>query len=224
MTYSEFIEKITPFAEEGFAKFQRKLILTDRKILGIRTPIMRKIAKECIENLEDLFSFPDEYYEVVFIKLTAVSMLPYERFLAYLERSVGLMDNWALCDSFKVKGIKKHKQEFLSVLDKLFNNGGEYFQRYVLVVFLTEYVETQYLPLIKSYVKRADTNAYYVHMAVAWLVAEILVKEYEYGIKLLSEGLLPAKTHNKAIQKAIESYRIDSDTKKYLRTLKKRSE
>ena len=220
MTYSEFIEKITPFAEEEFAKFQRKLIFTDRKILGIRTPTMRRLAKEFFTCLDELFSFPNEYYETVFIKLTAISMLPYERFLAYLERSVVLMDNWALCDSFKAKCITKHKEEFLDVLKTLFQRGGEYFERYVFVVFLTEYVEKKYLPLITSYIKRANTQLYYVHMAVAWLVAEILIKEYDAGVALLKERILSAKTHNKAIQKATESYRLSIAQKEYLRSLK----
>lgn len=220
MTYSEFIEKITPFAEEDFACFQRKLIFTDRKILGIRTPTMRKLAKEFSGNIEDLFSFPDEYYERVFILLTAVSMLPYPQFLAYLERSVALIDNWALCDSFKAKCIQKHKDDFLGVLEQLFKKGGEYFERYVLVVLLAEYVEKQYLPTIKGYVQRADAEKYYVHMAVAWLTAEILIKEYEEGISLLKEGFLSPKTHNKGIQKAIESYRLTAEQKEHLRSLK----
>lgn len=220
MTYSEFIDKILPFAEKDFACFQRKLIFTDRKILGVRTPILRKLAKELVDSVEDLLSFPDEYYETIFITLTAVSLLPYEQFLLYVERCVALMDNWALCDGFKGKCIKKNKDAFLNVLEGLFNKGGEYFERYVLVVFLTEYVEEKYLPLIKSYMRRSNTQYYYVHMAVAWLTAEILVKENAEGINILKEGFLPQKTHNKAIQKAIESYRLTHEQKEYLRSLK----
>ena len=220
MTYSEFIDKITPFAEEPFASFQKKLIFTNRKILGIRTPILRKLAKEFVEDIEDLLSYPDEYYETVFITLTVLSALPYDRFLFYLERCVGLIDNWALCDSFKAKCIKTNKEDFLGVLSALFEKGSEYYERYVFVVLLSEYIEEKYIPLIKSYMQRASTQYYYVHMAVAWLAAEILVREYEEGVKLLKEGFLPAKTHNKAIQKAIESYRLTHEQKEYLRSLK----
>lgn len=220
MTYSKFIEKLTPFVEAEFANFQRKLIFTDRKILGIRTPIMRKLAKEFAGDIEDLLSFPDEYYETVFITLTAISKLPYQEFLLYLEKGVSLIDNWALCDSFKAKCIKENKEDFLAVLDNLFKKGGEYFERYVFVVFLTEYIDKKYLSLIKSYMIRANTERYYVHIAVAWLMAEILIKEYVEGIKLLKEGFLPPKTHNKAIQKAIESYRLTIEQKEYIRSLK----
>lgn len=220
MTYQEFIEKLTPYAEEEFARFQEKLIFTDRKILGIRTPILRKLAKEFAENIEDLLSFPDEYYETIFITLTVVSALPYESFLHYLERCIALIDNWALCDSFKAQAIRSNKDNFLDVLTTLFESGGEYYERYVFVVLLAEYIEGKYLPLIKSYMRRASTQYYYVHMAVAWLTAEILIKEYKEGINVLKEGFLPQKTHNKAIQKAIESYRLTPEQKEYLRSLK----
>ncbi len=220
MTYSEFIDKLQGYAEGEFANFQRKLIFTDRKILGVRTPTLRKIAKEFTQDVQTLLAFPSEYYETVFIKLTAVSLLPYEQFLLYLQECVALMDNWALCDSFKAKCIKKHKAEFLSVLEKLFLRGGEYFERYVLVVLLSEYVEKEYLDTVKNYIQRADVEKYYVHMAVAWLTAEILIKEYDYGVRLLKKNVLPPKTHNKAIQKAIESYRINNEQKEYLRSLK----
>ena len=220
MTYSGFIEKLKGFAEEDFANFQRKLIFTERKILGVRTPILRKIAKEFSQDIQTLLAFPNEYYETVFIKLTAVSLLPYGEFLLYLEECVSLIDNWALCDSFKAKCIKKQKPEFLVVLEKIFLHGGEYFQRYVFVVLLSEYVQKEYLDTIKQYIERADFEKYYVHMAVAWLTAEILIKQYDYGVKLLKEDILPQKTHNKAIQKAIESYRIHNEQKEYLRSLK----
>lgn len=220
MTYSEFIEKISQYAQEDFANFQRKLIFTERKILGIRTPTLRKLAKEFQKEMQTVFEYPNEYYETVFIKLTMVSCLPYERFLSYLEESVSFIDNWALCDSFKAKCIKKHKAEFARQLEKLFIHGGEYYERYVLVVLLAEYVEEDYLPLIKSYMGRANKELYYVHMAIAWLLAEILIKAYDYGVEILKEGFLPAKTHNKGIQKAIESYRLTNEQKEYLRSLK----
>lgn len=220
MTYSEFIKLLSSHAEVDFAVFQRRLIFTKYKILGVRTPILRKIAKGYTGSIEQLFSYPDEYYETVFLKLTAASQLPYEEFLKYVDECVSLMDNWALCDSFKARCIHKHKDDFLPVLERIFAKGGEYEQRYPLVVLLFAYMEERYLPLIKEYVIRADCEPYYIHMAVAWLTAEILVKHYEYGVSLLKEGLLPTKTHNKAIQKAIESYRLNKTQKEYLRSLK----
>ncbi len=220
MQYLNFLERLKSYAEKDFVAFQRKLIITKYEVLGVRTPVMRKIAKDFKDDLEELLSYPDEYYEVVFIKLTAISALPFERFLQYLELAVSLMDNWALCDCFKARCIEKRKEEFLPVLEGLFMNKGEYYTRYVLVSLLYYYVEEKYIPTIKEYLRRCDTSPYYVHMAAAWLTAEILLKRYEEGVAILKEGILPKRTHNKAIQKAMESYRVSKDRKEFLSSLK----
>ena len=220
MMYLQFLEILENHAEEKFAAFQRKLIPTTQRILGVRTPVMRTIAKDYISDLQDVFAFPDEVFEVTFIKLTMVSLLPYSKFLSYVEDCVAKMDNWATCDSFKAKCIQKNKQAFLPILEKLFARGTEFYQRYPLTVLLSFYVDEEYLELIESYLQRADTQFYYVYMATAWLTAEVLVKHYDYGLRILQKGVLDTKTHNKAIQKAIESYRLTNGQKEYLRSLK----
>ncbi len=220
MKYTEFLNELNARAEEGFAVFQRRLIFTDRKILGVRTPTLRKLVKELPVTLEELLAFPDDCYETVFMQLAAVSSLSYESFLLYLPQCVEKIDNWALCDCFKANCIRKHKDEFLPVLRTLFQTGKEYLVRYVLVTLLSYYVEEKYLPVIKEYIRLADTKPYYVRMAVAWLVAEILIKSYDEGVSLLKSGYLDEKTHGKAIQKAIESYRVTNERKEFLRSLK----
>ena len=220
MKYSDFLNLLTACAEPDFADFQRKLIFTKYKILGVRTSTLHKLAKEYARDFEDIFSFPNEYYEVVAIKLFQAALLPYDAFIKHLADCVSLMDNWALCDGFKGKCIKANKEEFLPVLQQLFAGGGEYEQRYPLVVLLTEYVEPKYLTTIRRFIEQADTSRYYVHMAVAWLMAEILVKEYDAGLALLKANITDAKTRNKAIQKAIESYRLTNEQKEFLRSLK----
>lgn len=220
MKYIDFLDILSSYAEPSFADFQRKLIFTKYKIMGVRTPTLRKLAKEHAKYFKEIFAFPNEYYEVVFIKLTLVSTLEYEEFLTYLDECIMLMDNWALCDSFKAKSIKKHREEFLPILEEIFERGREYEQRYPLVVLLSEYVEKKYLPTIENFICRANTAPYYVHMAVAWLMAEVLVKEYDDGVKLLKKRVVDSKTHNKAIQKAVESYRLTKEQKEFLRSLK----
>ena len=220
MLYSDFLNNLKSYAETDFAEFQRRFIPTQREILGVRTPTLRRLAKEYQGDLNELFFYPDEYYETVFIKLTVVSRLPYAQFLVYLEKCVALIDNWALCDSFKCKAITKHRQEFLPILDKLFLDGREFYQRYVLVSLLSYYVYEPYLPIIKEYILRADTQYYYVHMAVAWLTAEVLIKHYDEGLRLLDAIKTDVKTHNKSIQKALESFRLTQEQKDYLRSLK----
>ena len=220
MKYSQFLDELRSHAEPSFAAFQRKLIATRQTVLGVRTPVMRKLAKKYKDRIDRLFAFPDTYFEVTFIKLAAVSLLPYEAFLSYLPQCVERMDNWAMCDCFKAKCIRKNRKEFLPVLERLFMHGGEYYERYVLVTLLTEYIDETYLSVLENYLGRADVSEYYIHMAAAWLTAEVLGKYYETGIRWLQNGLLDAKTHNKAIQKARESYRLTNERKEYLLSLK----
>ena len=220
MQYSELIDELQLHREEAFANFQRKLIFTSQTILGVRTPTLRKIAKKYRGDIQTLFSFPDEFYEVAFIKLTAVSALPYEQLLLWIDKCVALMDNWATCDSFKCNCIKAHKDAFLPVIERIFQRGGEYEQRYPLVVLLSYYAEERYIPVIKRFLAGADTSRYYVSMAAAWLTTEILIKRFNDGVEILKSGILDTKTHDKAIQKAIESYRINIEKKELLRSLK----
>ncbi|MBE5752948.1 MAG: DNA alkylation repair protein [Clostridiales bacterium] len=220
MTYDEFLKELIPYSEEPFARFQNRLIQTKAKILGVRTPILRKLAKKYFSLADIFIAFPDEYYEVTFIKLSIVSLMGFDGLKKNVESCVQWIDNWATCDSFKPSCLKQRKDEFLPVLENIFNHGGEFYERFALVLLLGYYVEEKYLTTIKSYIKRANTNFYYVRMAVAWLAAELLIKFPSCGKEILNEGILDKKTHNKAIQKARESYRVDKKEKEFLYSLK----
>ena len=109
MNYTEFLNEIKSYADENYRNFHKRLLKNDNiNVLGIRIPDLRKIAKKYKNQADGLFAFPDEYYEVTFIKLTAVALMPYESFLNYVDRCVSLIDNWATCVCFAPKCIKKH--------------------------------------------------------------------------------------------------------------------
>ena len=219
MTYDELMGILSSYAEPVYAAFQGGLMYAkEGEMLGVRAPILRKLAKRV--SVDEALSFPNTYYEVKFIKLAVVAALPYEHFLLYVDEMLPLIDNWALCDGFKADCIKTHRQEFLPLIDRFFHASEEFAVRYALVTLLYYYVDKDYLPLILGYLKKVDCTPYYVHMAAAWLTAEILVKHYDFGVKVLKEGILDTKTHNKAIQKAVESYRLTKEQKEFLKTLK----
>ena len=219
MTYDEFLTNLRTYAEPKLSAFHARLIKTPQeRVLGIRTPTLRRIAKTV--DVDEILFYPDDYYEVTFIKLIAVSYLPYERFLEYLSTVLPLIENWALCDSFKAKCITKHKREFLSQIAKIHATGKEFFVRYALVALLNDYVEEEYLPTVLEYLRKTNCQDYYVHMAAAWLTAEVIVKFFDVGVAFLGEHSLDARTHNKSIQKAIESYRLTKEQKELLKTLK----
>ncbi len=222
MEYSEFLELLRAEADAEYAAFQTKLIKSERyRVIGVRVPVLRKIAKKLSPFFSDVYSFPNTYYETVFLKLTLVSALPYEAFLSCLFDCVALIDDWALCDCFSAKCIDRHREEFLPVLAGLFERNEEFSSRFVLVTLLSHYMSEAYLPLIFSYLLRADSGRYYEMMGAAWLLAEVLVRHYDRGVLFLREGKLVKRLQNKAIQKACESFRLTDSQKCLLKTLKK---
>ena len=222
MRYQELLTELNSFADEEYKAFHKKLLKNDSvNVIGVRVPVLRKIAKRYKDDVDGLLTFPDEYYEVTFIKLTAVSLLPYEQFINYVDMCVPLIDNWATCDCFAPKCISGHKDDFMPYIRKYASNGNEFYQRFALTTLLHFYVEDKYAEKIFSLAERSDTSLYYVHMAVAWLIAETLVKFYDKAKSFLLENTLDKKTHNKAIQKACESFRLSNDQKNYLKGIKR---
>ena len=220
--YQQFLDEIKSYAEPEYRDFHKKLLKNDKiNVLGVRVPTLRKLAKKYKGEVDNLLSFPDDYYEVTFIKLSAVALLDYENFIARLDNCVKLIDNWATCDSFVPKCVEKHKDEFLPVIRKYAATAGEFEQRFALTSLLHFYVEEKDLETIFSLVERCDTSKYYVHMAAAWLIAETLVKFYPRARGFLMDNSLDKKTHNKAIQKACESFRLSNDEKNYLKGIKR---
>lgn len=220
--YEELLQELNGLSDLDYAAFHSKLLHNPSiKVIGVRTPLLRSLAKSYAARIQELFALPNEYYEVTFLKLIAASNLPYERFVNIVDDCVALIDNWACCDCFKAACIKKHRQEFLPFIKAYLGVNKEFYQRFSLVTLLHFYVKEEYLNLIFDSVERADTSFYYVHMAAAWLIAEVLVKHYEKGVKYLKQGKLDIKTHNKAIAKACESYCLTDEQKKELKGLKR---
>ena len=223
MQYLQLLKILEDNSDVGYREFHKRLLKNDKvNVLGVKVPVLRKIAKQFKGDIDGLMAFPDEYYEVTFIKLTAVSNLKYEEFIKYADLCVSLIDNWATCDCFTPKCIEKHKVEFLPYIERYLSFDGEFYQRFALTSLLHFYVEEEFIDFIFNAVKRADSEKYYyVHMAVAWLTAEVLVKHYDSGVKLLLSEALDKKTHNKAIQKANESFRLSNEQKNFLKEIKR---
>ena len=133
------------------------------------------------------------------------------------------INNWALCDSFcsGLKQTKKYKDEFFEYLEKYLNSNNEWKIRFALVIMLNYYLDDEYIDTVLTRCDAVENKAYYVSMAQAWLVATALAKCREKTLDYLHNNSLDDVTFNKAIQKSIESYRIDDETKLYIRTLKR---
>ncbi len=222
ITYEEVCARLFANADAGYRDFHKKLLKNDRlNVIGVRIPAMRKLAKEWKAEWTAFSAFSDEYYEVTFLKCTIVSMLPFEAYCKELDGVVSLLDNWATCDCFHAPCVRKRKDEYLPYLEKYLADGREFVKRFALVGLLHDYVEEKYLPVIFDAVRRCGEAPYYVMMAAAWLIAEVLAKYYAAGVEFLREKCMPAQMHNKAIQKARESFRLTSAEKEALKRMKR---
>ena len=222
LTYEELLKTLFSLADEGYREFHKKLLKNDGiSVIGVRVPLLRKLAKECRAELYTLLTFPDEYFEVTFLKCAAAGLLPFEEFTAVVDRLVPLLDNWATCDCFAAPCVKKHREEFLPYVEKYLASGEEFVVRYALVTLLHYYVDEKYLPLIFACVRKCDCAHYYITMGAAWLIAEVLVKFYAQGVAFLEEDCIPAQMCNLAIRKARESFRLSPEQKEELKKFKK---
>ncbi len=224
--YLEYVNYLIKIKEEKYREFNLKIVFTNYKMLGIRLPILRKIAKDIYNN--DYKSFLDiaefNYYEEVMIYLLVIAFIKeIDLLMIYFDKAVGLMDNWALCDSFcgSLKIIDKNKEYFLKVIDDLLKSKKTYKIRVGLVLLLNYYVKEEYLKIIFNYLDNIKSDEYYVNMAKAWLLAEIFIKYQDHALKYLKNNKLDNFTINKAISKIRDSYRVEKKVKEQILQYKK---
>ncbi|MCI9010756.1 MAG: DNA alkylation repair protein [Clostridia bacterium] len=217
LPYDQTLAWLYAHADETYREFHKKLLKDPTiQVIGVKVPVLRAFAKKWKEDWRKLLTFPDVYYEITFLKCTAVGMLPFREFCGAVDGVVALLDNWATCDCFRAPCIQKHREDFMPYLEKYLKSEREFTRRFGLVTLLHSYMSEAYLPLIFKSIREACGREYYVTMAAAWLLAEVLVKFYDEGIAFLRETDLSKDVRLKAVQKARESYRLTSEQKSEL--------
>lgn len=228
-TYEETLAQLSAMKDEKYRVFNERIVnVASGSSIGVRTPLLREYAKKFVKedgfSFDGLFAYPSGIYEIRLLKCLCVgyAKVSFAERVRLIERCVPVVDGWAVCDLFcsTLKEIKKHRAEFLPELEKYLREGTEFSQRFAYIVMLGCYMEREYLPLIFESLGRANTQYYYTYMGAAWLLAEVLVKFYGDGVGYLKDGALDGRTKNKAIQKARESFRLTSEQKNYLKSLK----
>lgn len=219
-------KKLFEMQDKGYRDFQAKLIPTvDRKrIIGIRTPMLRKFAKEFGRNGEAgmfLKVLPHQYYEENNLHGLLIEQIrDYEKCLEELERFLPFIDNWATCDMLAVRVVKKHLDVFIGEIYRWMESDETYTIRFGISMLMRYYLEEEFKPEYPEKVAAVRSEEYYVNMMRAWYFATALAKQYEQVLPFLEERRMDVWTHNKTIQKAVESYRITPEQKKYLKTLR----
>jgi 3-methyladenine DNA glycosylase AlkD len=193
-------------------------------VIGVRTPELRKFAKvfsKTTDAIDFLSILPHEYYEennlhgflIETIQDYHGAILAVETFLPYI-------NNWATCDLISPKVFQKHLPDFLEKIKVWLNSDLTYTVRFAIGMLMRYYLNDAFQPEILELVVNVKSREYYVNMMIAWFFATALAKQYNATVPLIQEQRLDRWTHNKAIQKAIESNRISDERKAYLRALK----
>ncbi len=191
---------------------------------GIRTPELRKYAKtfsKTPEAAEFLKILPHRYYEENNLHGFLIeSMRDYGQVIAALDAFLPYVDNWATCDLMRPKVFQKHLPELLEEIRRWMASDRTYTIRFGMEMLMTFYLDEAFRPEYLDWVAEVRSQEYYVNMMIAWYFATALAKQYGAALPYIENHRLEPWTHNKAIQKAIESYRITEEQKMYLRTLK----
>lgn len=220
------IEQLFELQDLSYKDFHKKLIpnIDEDNIIGVRTPVLRKFAKEFAKSeLKDEFlnSLPHKYYDENNLHAFVIEAIKdYDECINKIDKFLPYIDNWATCDSLSPKIFKKHKKEVYDKIKIWLKSDKTYTVRFAIVTLLANYLDDDFEEEMLTLVTDIKSEEYYINMAIAWYVSMALVKQYDSTIKLIQSKKLDKFTHNKSIQKAIESYRVDDDKKKYLRTLK----
>ena len=219
-------ERLFLLSDSVYRDFQASLMPTVDKarIIGVRTPHLRKLVRE-LKGTDEAALFisqlPHKYYEennlhaflIEQISDINTALKETERFLPYI-------DNWATCDAFTPKAFKKDPEACLPCVYRWIASDNTYTVRYAIKLLMTLFLGERFIECYMQTVSEVKNEDYYVNMAIAWYFATALDKQYEFAIRYIENGVLPVWVHNKAIQKAVESYRISPEIKNYLKTLR----
>ncbi len=220
--YGRLIEE----KDDDYKKFQAKLVpnIPSDTIVGVRTPQLRKIAREVFESdFRDEFinDVPHRYFEENLIHFFILAMIKdFEQCVYMTEAFLPYVDCWPVSDQSSPKVFKKNHQKLLPYIKKWIASNHTYTARFGIRMLMNEFLgedfKEEYLELVAC---KAGED-YYLKMMIAWYFATALAKRYDETIKYIEERRLDEWVHKKAIQKAIESYRVTDEHKEYLKSLR----
>lgn len=226
MVNDEILKKLYERQDTGYRDFQSKLIPTvsGAEFIGVRTPELRLLAKEFAKR-EDIGEFlntlPHRFFDENQLHAFIISLIKdYDSCIVEVERFLPYVDNWATCDQMSPKVFKKHKYELLKSIKKWLKSEKVYTVRFAVGMLMSHYLDDDFRVEYAETVAKIHSDEYYIKMMAAWYFATALAKQYDSVIPFIENNKLDPWTHNKAIQKSIESRRITPEQKEHLRSLK----
>lgn len=224
----EIRKQLFEFQDVKYKDFQKNLIPTvdPESIIGVRTPELRKYAKQLLkENKTDDFlsDLPHKYFDENQLHAFILSELKdYEKCVEEVCRFLPYVDNWATCDQMSPNVFKKHRTELMEYIKQWLKSDKTYTVRFAIGMLMQHYLDDEFDIGYAEMVQEVKSEEYYINMMIAWYFATALAKQYDNILPVLEQNRLDVWTHNKVIQKAVESYRIMPEQKAYLKSLKRK--
>lgn len=222
----EIRECLFALSDSNYRSFQSALIPTvdKERVIGVRIPLLRTLAQKISKSGNaDLIlnNLPHKYYEEDNLHAFLIERITdFDECIAETTRFLPFIDNWATCDSMNPKVFKTRTQDLEKHIYTWISSDLEYEVRYGIGTLMRYYLDSCFSSRFLDAVAEITRDEYYVKMMVAWYFATALAKQYESTLPYFEKAVLEKWTHNKAIQKALESYRITKTQKDYLRKLK----
>jgi len=225
--YITLYQELHNRADETYRAFNAKIVKTEKPMIGIRMPIIKKCAKQIVKG--NVFAFLQNispaYYESIMLKglVIAYAKLPYAEFLKRCDAFLDQIENWAICDCFcGAISLGKQSEDFFSYIEKYLKSDKPWHIRAALVIMLGKYLDDAHIDEVLARCDVVTNPHYYVKMAQSWLVSTAFVKQPQKTLAYLNSCHLDDWTFNKSISKARESYRVSDEDKEMLNTMKRK--
>jgi len=226
MTNKELREKLLKLSDPKLLEFQNKLGINFLPGLGIKIPVLRSLAKEISNSDYQVFleNPNNDYFEEVVIEGMVIGSIPsFKEAKKYIDRFVPKITDWAICDSFcgGLKIASKEPKVIWDYLNGYLNSDKEFTLRFCLVMYLSYFLNDEYIKEVFDITDHIKSDYYYVKMAAAWLISIAYIKYPELTLVYLKKSQLDNWTFNKSIQKIKESLRVSKADKEMLNKLKR---
>ncbi len=217
------VEKLYSLQDKKYGDFHSSLIpnIPRETVIGVRTPQLRRLAREIGSDTAFLRELPHKFYEENQLHAFIISgMKDFDRCIRMLDEFLPYVDNWATCDQMTVRMFRKNTDRLLPHVRRWLDSDHTYTVRYAIGCLMNCYLDDEFRGEYPQMAAHADNGEYYVSMMTAWYFATALAKQYDAAIPFIEQRRLRPETHRRTIQKAIESFRITDQQKQYLRTLR----
>ena len=231
-SFKKMQQELFQLQDAEYKSFHTKLIPTidPACVIGIRTPNLRKLAKqlwkwEDVDKARFMEMLPHTYYEENNLHGLFIEQIKdFDACVEALDRFLPYVDNWATCDMMAPKVLGTDKEKLLSAIRRWIASEYAYEVRFAIGMLMRHFLDEDFRTEYADMVAAVSSQEYYINMMRAWYFATALAKQYDAILPYIQDHRLDRWTHNKTIQKAIESYRITPEQKTELKKLRRMAE